>query len=367
MKYVIFSQRCDVHYGAQIHVETIFDEFVRNKREASLLFITWSKSGRLIDYSAQNGINFYCIGILATLKLLIFNRLDGYRFDGIKIFTHGSLAGYFFSVLRLFHRRNIHVHTLHGTPLSRLRFTTKNKFINFLFKSFERLIYSNSHLIFCSDSDFQDYQNIKVRALSLKVIRYYRGEKLNLDLKVFDSDKCRFVFVAGFRNQKRQLDLLRILANNLSNTHSLHFTFIGGGPLLNECIQIKEKFKMSNVVFTGYQSPMVVSEILCKSHYGILLSNFEGQPLSAIEYLKYGLPLLVNSANGLGELVVNNGLLLDYNFSDNDLMSSFDVLQGIFFNDRKTYLDLRNNSLNVFETHFAKQNTIEEFFEFYVK
>jgi glycosyltransferase involved in cell wall biosynthesis len=367
MKYIIFSQRCDVHYGAQIHVETILEECVRINEVTNILFVTWSNSGRLLDISSQNGIKCCSVGLIDTLKLIFFNQLRGHRLDCVKVFSHGTLAGYFCAFLRLFHKTIIHIHTLHGTPLSRLRFAFKNKCINYIFKIFETNIYCRSHLIFCSDSDLQDYKALNVQALSTKVIRYFRGSKPSLDEINSNGDKCRFVFVAGFRHQKRQLELMNFLANNVSFADNLHFTFIGDGPTLNECIQIKEKFKMDNVLFTGYQSPMVVSEILNTSHFGILLSNYEGQPLSAIEYLKYGLPILVNNANGLGELVVNNGILLEYDFSEDALRNSFVDLSDMFFNRRDKYLELKNNSLNMFVSHFGRENTIEEFFKSYMK
>ena len=52
---------------------------------------------------------------------------------------------------------------------------------------------------------------------------------------------------------------------------------------------------------------------------GCLVSYFEGQPLGLIEYLSQGIPIIVNSYSGTGEIFKHKvGYKLSLNFKLND-------------------------------------------------
>lgn len=86
--------------------------------------------------------------------------------------------------------------------------------------------------------------------------------------------------------------------------------------------KIKAMFKDYNEVsFVGYKSDIRFG--LTTSDYLVLLSDFEGCPLSVLEALSFGVPCILSSYKGADELVQHgqNGYILplDMNLSDNVL------------------------------------------------
>jgi glycosyltransferase involved in cell wall biosynthesis len=363
-KYIIFSQRCDVHYGAQIHVETHLREIADRGLENNCIFITWSKHGVLIEVCRKIGVPSISIGLFDTIRLIVCGSLPMFSLSHCVIFSHGSVAGYFTAVLKRLHRLKSHVHTLHGTPYSRIKASLVFHYFIWFFKIFERHVYGESELIFCNNRDKVDYLNLGVIARDFQVIQYYRTSpfirtKFNVDVV------CTFVFVAGFRNQKRQWDLLLFLRNNKVLLNNMVVKFIGDGPLLRRCVNFVAQNEMKNIYFSGYLQKDEMERELTEASFGILLSNYEGQPLSAIEYLSFGLPIIANDVNGLSELVEGNGILLPSRFSSSDLRHSFIAFKDLFYCRHDEYACMSRLSRRKFEVMFSKHNTIDFFFSKY--
>jgi glycosyltransferase involved in cell wall biosynthesis len=364
-KYIIFSQRCDVHYGAQIHVQTHLQEIAQRSIVGDFVFMTWSKNGLLLDISKELGFHSFSIGFWDSVRLLIFGSLPNLSISHCVIFSHGSIAGYYFSIVRLLNRIKGHVHTLHGTPYSRFKASVVwSKVIPF-FNFIERIIYRNSKLIFCNDRDMDDYIKLGVKAKAYQVIKYYREDSNNLIINDRGS-VCTFVFVAGFRKQKRHSEFLKFLKENKDILDDIEVKFIGHGPLFKKCKNYVSKNCIKNVHFTGYLSTVEIREVLKSASFGMILSNYEGQPLSVIEYLSFGLPILANDVNGLSELVEGNGILLNANFSYSELRVALIELRDLYYNRQVEYLNLCIASREKFENMFSKDRTLDVFFSKYI-
>lgn len=110
----------------------------------------------------------------------------------------------------------------------------------------------------------------------------------------------RVVMVARFAEQKDQ-ELLITAVNDLPR---IHLDFVGDGPKLNAAKQLVKAYDMGERVrFLGVRRD--VPEILSRAHIFALTTNFEGFPLSTLEAMRAGLPIVVSNVGGAAEAIVD--------------------------------------------------------------
>jgi glycosyltransferase involved in cell wall biosynthesis len=111
---------------------------------------------------------------------------------------------------------------------------------------------------------------------------------------------ARLVMVARFGAQKDHPTLLRALAGVKDQEWALDL--IGDGPLMARTRSLARTLGLENQVrFLGQR--MDVEEILAQSQVSFLISNWEGFPLSVLEAMRAGLPVVATSVAGVGEAV----------------------------------------------------------------
>jgi len=92
----------------------------------------------------------------------------------------------------------------------------------------------------------------------------------------------------------------------------VHFTFLGDGP---QRVELEENVRKNNlglhVDFKGAIENSKVYSFLQKSNIYILMSYNEGLPISIIEAMRAGLPIISTKIAGIPELINENGVLLD--------------------------------------------------------
>lgn len=107
------------------------------------------------------------------------------------------------------------------------------------------------------------------------------------------------------KNQILQIDCLKRIRKHCDAT----LTVIGGGPSLEECKQRAEELNVSQwVSFLGSMDG--VANEMAKCNLFVMSSLDEGLPISAIEALRAKLPVVLTDVGGCGELVKDNGYLV---------------------------------------------------------
>ena len=124
-----------------------------------------------------------------------------------------------------------------------------------------------------------------------------------------DSLKC--IVVARFTPQKKNIEILHIVRDLLNAGKNIKVTFVGDGPDFNKAMRVADELQLGDsVVFLGARTD--VAELLPKFDVFLLLSNWEGFPISIIEAMRAGLPVIASDVGGVKEAVIDgvNGYLV---------------------------------------------------------
>ncbi|KKW67229.1 hypothetical protein AAV94_11610 [Lampropedia cohaerens] len=119
----------------------------------------------------------------------------------------------------------------------------------------------------------------------------------------------RFIMVARFQAPKQQMALIQALTS--SNLDDWQLSLPGAGPLLNTAQMLaREVDREQRVSFPGECND--IAQRLADADVFVLISAWEGLPLSIIEAMRAGLPVVASDVGGVRELVVHGetGLLV---------------------------------------------------------
>lgn len=118
----------------------------------------------------------------------------------------------------------------------------------------------------------------------------------------------RLIMVARFNEQKDQSTLLKAIAQ-LKN--SIRLDLVGSGCSLEDCKALAQSLGIADrVFFLGDRRD--VPDLLAQSQIFILSTHYEGLPISILEAMRAGLPVVATSVNGIPEEIehAKTGLLV---------------------------------------------------------
>ncbi len=113
------------------------------------------------------------------------------------------------------------------------------------------------------------------------------------------------VMVARFAHPKRHDIVLRALAI----TPRARLTLIGDGPLQHEALNLISSLGLGDRVRILPHDTPVDQELISHDAF-VLLSDYEGLPVSVLEGLRAGLPIIANDLDAMSEAVGSAGLLV---------------------------------------------------------
>ncbi|BBM20584.1 glycosyltransferase family 4 protein [Lactiplantibacillus pentosus] len=156
---------------------------------------------------------------------------------------------------------------------------------------------------------------------------------------------------ARFNSQKRQDLLIQALAY-IPDDLPLICNFLGNGPLLPNCQQLTQKLQVDDKVnFVG--SVDNVQKHYQQSDGAILISDYEGLPISLVEALAQHLPIIASNVGGNEELIHNNGFLVE-----NDPHKIADKIVQLYrARDKKR---MEDNSYKLFQRYFMVEDMLAQ-------
>lgn len=158
-------------------------------------------------------------------------------------------------------------------------------------------------------------------------------------------------FVGRLSEEKgpdRIVDLARL-------NKTLNFEVYGSGPMEEQL----KKVAPPNITFHGHQSDM--SSVWSDIGLLIICSRYEGLPMTALEAMGRGIPVLALNVGNLSHLIVNNdnGFLADSMTELNNALTEF-----IAFDDTKL-LTMRTSAINTIKQAYSAKAVIPQMLRLY--
>lgn len=288
--------------GAEKLVVDLCNHIDKSKFEVSVITFYAINNSIFADTLRKNNINIISFDKKLGIDLSIvfkINRLFKNNKPDI-INTHLYCVPYVL-VPAIIHRIKVRVHTVHNIATQELNSKFKCAIMKLAYKYFS--------FIPVAIGDFVKQTIIKEYKLDKDIIPcIYNG----IDTKKFQCDNINrnnkdivFINVASLqesKNQKLLIDAFYIVKKHINN---VKLNIIGDGVLKNELEkQIKGLKLDKDVILKGIIKD--VKNELNNANVFVLSSRYEGVPLSVLEGMSCGLPIITTAAGGVVDLVENN-------------------------------------------------------------
>lgn len=145
-----------------------------------------------------------------------------------------------------------------------------------------------------------------------RMITVHNGMPESNEHSILDANSpiLKLIMVARFEKPKNQASVLRAVAALESKNWTLEL--VGDGPELNENKKLAEELNIQHLVsFPGACAN--IAQRLANADVFILASDWEGLPLTILEAMRAGLPVVASNVGGVSEAVINDvtGLLVE--------------------------------------------------------
>lgn len=150
----------------------------------------------------------------------------------------------------------------------------------------------------------------------------------------FADEETVFGYVGAFREEKNQAEFVAALAAARARGANARALLIGEGPTRESVLQRARDLGVAEaVVFAGERGDVVPFINSCD--VGVLSSTIETFPLSALEFLACGVPMIAANVGGAPEIVTSaNGLL----YTSNDVAGFADAIVSLCDADARARL-----------------------------
>lgn len=266
-------------------------------------------------------------------------------------YLHTPLASHIFRLFTFFRKLKI-IYFVHG-----FRFTSKTNLLKkFFFKSIEQILsIKTSIFITINNEDYnfvkfnlkKNYQCYKINGVGLNLPRTHLKKKLTNKNYI-----KKILVIAAYKKEKGYLEILKV-AEMLKNK-KIKIECFGYGNY-DKFNLIKNEKKLSNISFNNFDINLD-SKI---KNYDILLhlSLREGLPVSVMQSLSSGLPVICYNIRG------NNDLIID-RFNGYFVNSYKDVPNKIYYLnlEKQLFNRMRINAFKTINKNFLKKQINQNIF-----
>lgn len=203
--------------------------------------------------------------------------------------------------------------------------------------------------IFCSKYNWDEnksffvYNGIEYRPYNLRPI----------------PDKVRIICVGTLNSRKNQIGILNAIGY-LSDEEQqrIEVTLVGGGPD-RELLEEKSMLLKCKVTFTG--TTHEVDKYLKQANVFCLFSKAEGLPISIVEAMRTGLPVIGSKVAGIPEQIIDGKSGYVVELDEHTLAEKLHYI----INHKEQLPQMGEASYNLFEKHFTIKAMVEKYSKIY--
>ena len=177
-----------------------------------------------------------------------------------------------------------------------------------------------SYYVALSSNDERIIQKgFNISELKMKTIRHSCDMNILLDKK---NKNKKLIMIARLDNKFKRFDLaIKAMKKLPEFTLDIFADRVGGDQELNMLKNLARENKIDNVFFRG--STTKVQEKLDESGIFIMTSDSEGYPISTIEAMRRGLPIVLrNTFDSAPDIVIDNGVLLEKEWNEDKFVEA---------------------------------------------
>ena len=250
------------------------------------------------------------ISLIDIIRLIIFAKKNRINI----IHAHGKGAGLIGRIIKIFLRKPL-IYTFHGIHTNCL-----SKLKKILYIAYENITgWIDDEKIFVSLSEKNQAKNHKIiigrnyriinNAVQNKNIRQ-KNFKNNNKIFGIDNDKKNIISVCRLVDQKNIFEILNIAKNlNIYN-----FIILGNGYLIDNANRYIKKNNINNIYLLGNKKD--IYKYLIESDLFLSTSLYEGHPISILEAMSIGLPIVASKVIGNIDTIKNNHSGFFYKLGD---------------------------------------------------
>ncbi|ENM5835796.1 glycosyltransferase, partial [Vibrio metoecus] len=133
----------------------------------------------------------------------------------------------------------------------------------------------------------------------------------NLNVTKVDTETCNFTFIGELSKRKGITDLLNAFAMN--EVENARLLIAGNGDIAQLSYLCTELGISNKVEFLGWINNKQKLDLLARTDVVVLPSYAEGLPMSILEAMSAGLPVITTSVGAIGDAITNNvnGLIVE--------------------------------------------------------
>lgn len=297
----------------------------------------------------------YILGYLWGLFNILKDKKEGFALMHINVLTRAGIIPYFIN--KVF--KTPYLITEHWS-----RYYPGNEFQSSGWHyKMTQLIISNASQVQCASHKLaKAMQNLGLKNSDYSLF------KNTIDLNTFSylpkehRELKRFITVAFFRDKAKNLSgILNTLARLRDNGFNFTYTFVGNGDDFELIKQRAKDLQLeSNVRFVGFLNKDDIAKELNASDCSILFSNYESQPVSIIESLACGTPVIATNVGDIAHMLPTEcGTLI----SEKDEDALFDEMVKVIY-EEKNY----SSEICVQEAKtYSYENVGCDFYQIYLK
>lgn len=220
------------------------------------------------------------------------------KINGIDVIhLHSSKAGFLGRIVSfLLGESNKTIYTPHAISFLRLDVNPKKRKIFIWMEKFASFF--GGKIVACSQSEKE-----AIEEQGIKIVTFINNgiKPLKIEKKVNTSDKITIISVGRLSIQKNP-KLFNDIALEFIDNPNIQFIWCGDGEL-------KSELTSPNIKCTGWIERKELENYLANADIYLSTSLWEGLPLSVLEAMSIGLPVVLSDCVGNRDLVENNGFL----------------------------------------------------------